>query len=101
MVYLDIGHSDPDAILWIWFQGKIHLWSVSEGMHSEVFGPDANKYWRGRYDPRTGRVSVAIPQGTKYKAAPSWLMDALEAEFGGDVAIATFNPSGKLVRITE
>lgn len=92
--YVDIGHGNTDSILWVHDGSSIRKISAQCGTHLSVWGDGVGRLWRGRYEPDTGRTSVAPPErlvGRMY-ATPSWLIDALEEAFGGSIEVWDFNP---------
>lgn len=95
--YIDIGHLD-DAILWLWRRGKMETASTKGGRtHAKVWTDKASDYWRGRYEPDTGKLSITPPFLKRHKNAPQWLIAGLEEEFGGDCDLYQFN-QGKTAR---
>ena len=96
--YMDGGHGTPNSFLWLYRNGALEVHKTGSRTHEKLWGRKAMDYWRGRYDDQTGEVSVAKP--AKYlmsqRGPPQYLIDALEAEFGGDIKIYGFNPTRRL-----
>ncbi len=98
--YLDIGHGDPNSILWIYHGGRIESTRTGSKTHEKVWGFDAMFFWRGRFDPATNELSVAQPVNSKTKSIPQYLEDALEEKFGTGLQVWHFNPTKKGRRVT-
>jgi hypothetical protein len=98
--YIDIGHGTPDCVLWLYEGGRV--WTASsESTHMQAWGHEiAMSHWRGRFDPRTNECSIVPPENWVGDLVPSYLFDALEAQFG-DTEVEMFNPRqefGRTVR---
>ena len=78
--YTDIGHVRADSLLWVW-SGRLDVRPVSEGTHNSIYGMAAMGMWRGRYEPDTGRCSIAPPITPTFEAPPEWLIVALETKW--------------------
>lgn len=90
--YVDIGHLN-DSILWVWRKGKIETASSANGRtHEKVWGVGCMNNYRGRFDPETGQISITPPFKLRNRATPTWLLDALEREFGTGNENWEFNP---------
>ncbi len=95
--YIDIGHLD-EAILWLYYRQRIDTASTKGGRtHAKVWGEKASEYWRGRYEPKTGKLSITPPFMHRNRNAPQYLIDKLEEKFGGGCDVYQFNP-GKVGR---
>jgi hypothetical protein len=90
--YIDIGHDDPSALVWIFQDGRVQAMRISVGNHEQLWGMNAMNFWRGRYSPRDSLVSVIPPVHLWHMSAPSWLKDALEQRFGVHVLRQFKNP---------
>lgn len=119
--YFQVGHKNS-GILWLYHDGEIKT-APGSGDHNELAGElgilpkwpakfDAffNKLHRGRYEPRTGKVSYVSLDGHDM---PSWLQTKLEEKFG-DIEVETFanngadgsfnawiSPKGKLLNLLD
>ncbi len=89
--YMGIGHTGGGAVVWAYVDGRLETWTDSR-THQDMYGNERFDYWRGRYEGFTGKLSIVAPSGTNYRSPPRWLTDKLEAEFGGDFEIHSFNP---------
>jgi hypothetical protein len=89
--YVDIGHGTPDAVLWLYQDGRVETYK-SESTHMQVWGHELSmKHWRGRFDPKTNECSIVPPENWVGDLVPKTLLDALEAKFG-DTSVEMFNP---------
>lgn len=79
--YADIGHLRDDSFLWVW-NGKLDVRPVTAGTHNSIYGMSALGMWRGRYEPDTGRCSIAPPVTPTFDAPPEWLIEVLKAKWG-------------------
>lgn len=95
--YIDIGHGDPSAFLWVYYGGKIVAFRALTATHETLWGTSAMNMWRGRYDEKKGELSIIAPQMLKIKTPPSYLVDLLQERFGGDIEFWEFNPNAKKV----
>lgn len=62
--YTDIGHGDPNDVIWIIIDDEMFMMPAGLGRtHELIWGGDTNieNHWRGRYDIRTGRCSITPP----------------------------------------
>ncbi len=84
-------------MVWAYVRGEMLTWDDSED-HQTVLGDDKELYWRGRYEAHTNSATVIPPVGSKYKNAPTRLVDKLEAMFGSGIEIYAFNPAPKIKR---
>jgi len=96
--YTDIGHGNQRALIWLFKDERV--WSFSGGTHESIWGMDAMHYWRGRYEPESGLLSIVAPVNAPAhrRRPPQWLIDALEEKFGVAVEIFEFNPKAKRVK---
>jgi hypothetical protein len=98
MQYTDIGHSDPDDMLWILHNDKLDVVKrvTSAGgepwTHWTLWGGEMNECWRGRYEARTGFCSLSAPRGDTGSQPPAALLETLKARFR--VAAFYFFPDG-------
>lgn len=100
--YIDIGHGDPQAVLWIYYDDRIQTARSTSGTHEEILGFDVSmNHWRGRFEPKTGLLSVVRPGGplSPYAPIPRFLIDLLEARFGGDITAFGFNPQHEFAKV--
>ena len=95
--YVDIGHGLSDAVVWLYRGGHIWKGLASGGTHERRWGLSAIHYWRGRYEPKTNRLSIVAPIVKPYASPPRCLLIALEAAFG-ETENAQFNPLGTKIR---
>lgn len=92
--YFDIGHgdfheesgTDPTYIVWVLIGGQVRMSNPveidEEGRHKDLgrsglhFAPTHGTLWghdvcssefKGRYEPKTGRISVVIPKGQSHR----------------------------------
>lgn len=95
--YIDIGHGMHcfHSVLWTAAVRKIETHSAASGTHESVWGRSVENHWRGRYDKEEKLLSIIPPVKSKSKMTPSWLLYALEDEFGSDVQPVEYNPQGK------
>ncbi len=98
--YIDIGHADRAAILWIFEGGKIRSYVAGDDTHESTWGIGVVDFWRGRYDKKTNELSIVAPVLYRGSIVPEYVMDALEAKFGTGFEIWQFNPKkqGRKVR---
>ncbi len=96
--YMDIGHGDPRAVLWLCDKKKIQAFEAGEDTHASIWGAHAMNAWRGRYDQKAHEISVTAPVLYKSDLVPEWLLDLLEDKFGTGLNIWKFNPVGKRVK---
>jgi hypothetical protein len=91
--YHHIGHADPNDKIWIWKDEKLKVTTAGMDCHETLYGKECNFLWRGRYEVKTQKLSLLVPQGaTGWKRfPPDELKEALELEFGTD-DIHYFNP---------
>ncbi len=89
--YMGIGHSGGEVTVWAWVDGGLEMWE-DDLTHEDVMGKNRFDYWRGRYEGFTHTCSAVPPCDTQYSQIPTWLKDALEMEFGGDIEFHSFNP---------
>jgi hypothetical protein len=61
MQYIDIGHTSPAAVVWVFKDRRLWTTPASVGTHEALYGMDALRYWRGRYEPDTTRCSATPP----------------------------------------
>jgi hypothetical protein len=70
--YMDIGHDDNPVILWVWNPGVgLETHALDSGVpkyqgdvgniHDDLFDESELNGWRGRFDTKTGVVSVLPP----------------------------------------
>lgn len=93
--YTDVGHKEDDSMLWVLdYRGHLDVRSIREGTHNSIWGVRAMGMWRGRFEPKTLRLSV-VPPATYAGGdiVPQSLIDALEEKFGGSLELLSFNPS--------
>lgn len=101
--YNDIGHyCDREDIVWWCRKGgkEIETAKAREGGHSFHLGyHDLEIQFAGRFD--SGLVSVVDWDYTRTHRPklPSWLVNALRAEFGRDVIIVSFDWNGNRIDI--
>lgn len=100
--YIDIGHGDRHAVLWLHESNRIYAFKAGDDTHESIWGIRAMDCWRGRFDEKTMEISVVAPVLYKGSAVPEWLFDKLEAKFGTGLKMWQFNPKkeGKRVRYT-
>ncbi len=98
--YIDIGHGDRNAILWIHEGNRIRSCKAGDDTHESIWTSSVINYWRGRFDPKTLELSVMAPELYKGSTIPQWLLDKLEAKFGTGLSTWRFNPmkEGKRIR---
>lgn len=96
--YMEIGHGDPKAILWLCDRKKIQAFEAGEDTHSSIWGAATMNKFRGRYDKKTDRLSIMAPVNYTGRATPTWLLDLLEEKFGTGFEIYEFNPKSRRVR---
>ena len=91
--YMDIGHSAPNATLWLWKDGRLWTWSRFRGTHEDRYGIDAMHYWRGRFEEKTCRLSITPPVTMvgSWHSPSKALQDALSERFG-ECEVYEFNP---------
>lgn len=90
--YMDIGHGDPDAYVWLYADGRIQSVRASVGTHEQLWGMDAMNFWRGRYDEKKGEISIMPPVARRHQAAPEFLKELLELHFGVNRVYEFNNP---------
>jgi hypothetical protein len=91
--YIDIGHGQPGAIVWLYRDGRVWKGLASAGTHEERWGMDAMNFWRGRYDPQTNKLSVVGPVALENSSPPHDLMQALKSVFT-NAEVVQFNSLG-------
>ncbi len=98
--YMDIGHGDRNAVLWLHEDDKIRSYIAGDDTHASIWGSGAMSRWRGRFDPKTSEISVQAPVLYRGSMIPQWLLDKLEAKFGTGLQTWRFNPAapGKRIR---
>jgi hypothetical protein len=83
--YTDIGHSNPNDILWILIDFDFH--SLSAGLsrtHELVWSGDVQieDCWRGRYEVKTGYCSIVPPSSfPARRRPPQTILDTLTSKF--------------------
>lgn len=94
--YMGIGHTGG-GVIWAYVNGTMWTWEAEKvlGLMHKDLVKNYEDYWRGRFETHTGKLSVIAPNGLKAHRPPSWLMDKLETEFGGDLEVYGFNPVRK------
>lgn len=121
MSYFEVGHKGRDVV-WLYHDGEIKT-APGNSDHSELIAElGLTPKWpakledffatlhRGRYEPRTGKVSYISLDGHEM---PSWLQSKLEEKFG-DIEVETFanngadgsfnawiSPKGKLLNLLD
>lgn len=92
--YVDIGHSDLDNVFVWLYESSLVVVPAESGTHEQIWGQNALKYWRGRYDGKTNELSM-IPPVTwpEYFGVPDEVMEGLVNRFG-EFDLAEFNPKG-------
>lgn len=98
--YIDIGHGDRNATLWLHDSDRIYAFKAGDDTHESIWRSPAMDCWRGRFDSKTMEISVQAPVLYKGSSIPTWLLDKLEVKFGTGLQTWRFNPmkEGKRVR---
>ena len=93
---MDIGHLYHEGVwVWWWANGRLHSYRASQGTHESHLGAVGLNVWRGRYDENTNECSCIPPEHLQNAVTPSWLIDAIQARFGGGVEVHCQNPMKK------
>src|ERR1700734_2128375 len=84
IAYTEIGHGDPNDMLWIQILGKIY--TISAGLsrtHELVWGAEVKieNVWRGRFERKTGRCSIAPPVMDNSPVPEQSIVDQLVLHF--------------------
>lgn len=97
--YTDIAHGKSEGVLWIYCDERIQAAPTTSGTHASIWGTEASRCWRGRYEPETNRLSIAPPERflLSRHAPPQHLVELLEEEFGA-TEMYEFNPKARLVK---
>ena len=92
--YTDIGHGLSESVLWIATGQRVQTATHDAGTHESIWGAEASmQNWRGRFEPRTSRISIAYPADFDGQLpVPGWLVDALRARFGQSLRIYVLKP---------
>lgn len=112
--YFSIGHGDydeevgfePKYIVWTYIEGRIEVGPegygdgvIQEsdedlpdgGTHGSLWGHEiADRTYKGRYEPETGRLSIVKPVGKEHNHVPSVIMQALYNEFTNITKVVEF-----------
>jgi len=99
--YFSIGHGDysdehgiaPEFIVWVLMNGEIHksekIGADSGSTHGSLWSHDVcDRTFKGRYEPKTGRISIVKPcqQFIRWKDPDQYLkyelIPMLDKEFG-------------------
>ena len=80
--YADIGHNEPDDMIWMERDGEIKARQRSSNQQEK----NGDKYfagdvWHGRYEPKTGFCSIVPPVDEAGADAPAELLKKLKARF--------------------
>ncbi len=83
IAYTDIGHGDPNDVIWIVRGYDIEKIAAGfDRTHELIWGETATlNHWRGRYDVRTAFCSIAPPENSIMRRPPSALLEMLGREF--------------------
>jgi len=82
--YMDIGHRDPNDLLWIMLGFDFNqVTAAGTWTHEMLWGKQIGRYWRGRYERKTGYCSILPPEteSSAFKRPPAALLDKLMQEF--------------------
>jgi len=75
--YTDIGHRDPDSLLWVWnHTGSLEIRSIGDGTHNSIWRGKAITMFKGRYEPSTKRLSLMPPATMEDAEPPDALLGA-------------------------
>ena len=80
MRYIDIGHGGVHGFLWL-YQSRLPLQKVnsaSHWTHDKMWGADAMKHWRGRYEEKSRWVSIMPPVGRTIFEIPEEVIEQIE-----------------------
>lgn len=92
-VYEDIGCGDAcdHSAIWLFNGFALVYRSARKGTHETTWGQTAIKFWRGRFDMKTYRLSVAAPE-KETGNIPALIVEQLRVKFGNKIEIWQFNP---------
>jgi hypothetical protein len=105
--YFSVGHGDfseehgyiPAFVAWIIINGRLQVSEVTdneEGIgggetHGMLWGHNvADKNYKGRYEPQTGRLTIVKPERLQYRDIPDIIMNQLESKFKNITEIRMF-----------
>lgn len=95
MVYQDIAHNDPSAVLWVLENNRITCFPAGEDIHESIWGHSVINRWRGRNCKKSGLVSIMPPMLFCKSPPPPWLIEKLRAKFDGKIMYFNFlSPGG-------
>jgi hypothetical protein len=106
--YWQIGHANPEDVIWIMRGLQFEQIKAGSHAHETLFGKDYERFWRGRYEVKTGFCSIAPPSTVSgYKRPPQVLLNILVSHFSvvrffyfaDGVEDFTPNPGRKRIRV--
>lgn len=96
-VYQDIGHGLDcyHSSIWLFNGFSVLYRSAKICTHEEMWGRTVIKFWRGRFDTKTQRLSVAAPEG-ETRDISALIVEQLRVKFGNKIEIWQFNPTRRV-----
>ncbi len=92
---LDFDEDPPKDIIWVWMGDMVDYREMydedTDKTHGMIWGHDfADKTYKGRYEPDTGRLSIVKPREKRFRPVPSVVMRELESVFPNISDISIF-----------
>lgn len=93
--YMDIGHGDRNAVLWLYEDDKVRSYVAGDDTHATIWGIDAMNCWRGRLDPITRDVFAVSPVLHNGSMPSQQMLERLKDKFGATMRVFVFHTHNK------